>query len=71
MSGSIRQLFPLDWEILRHAGAEPVPYHLKKWWWCLGGTPLYLFAVQVATGIALTFTYVPSPDQAYESVAAM
>ncbi len=63
------ELFPFNWELLRHAGAEPVPYHLKKWWFCLGGTVLYLFIIQVVTGIALTFYYVPSPEQAYESVA--
>ncbi len=65
------ELFPFDWELLRHAGAEPVPYHLKKWWFCLGGTVLYLFIVQVITGIALTFYYVPSPDHAYASIAAI
>lgn len=63
------ELFPVDWELLRHAGAEPVPYHLKKWWFALGGTPMYLFLVQLATGIMLTFYYVPAPDQAYASVA--
>ncbi len=66
-----RELFPFDWELLRHAGSEPVPYHLKKWWFCLGGTVLYLFIIQVVTGIALTFYYTPSPAQAYESVAAI
>lgn len=69
VAGKMRELFPFNWELLRHAGAEPVPYHLKKWWFCLGGTVLYLFVIQVATGIALTFYYVPSPDQAYQSVA--
>ena len=51
----LQELFPFDWELLRHAGAEPVPYHLKKWWFCLGGTVLYLFVIQVVTGIALAF----------------
>ncbi len=64
----LETLFPFDWDLLRHAGAEPVPYHLKKWWFCLGGTPMYLFVVQVITGIALTFYYVPSPAEAYHSV---
>ena len=64
-------LFPLDWELVRHAGAEPVPRHLKKWWFCLGGTVAYLFVVQVLTGIALTFYYVPSPEQAWASVEAI
>lgn len=65
----LQVLFPFDWELIRHAGAEPVPYHLKKWWFCLGGTPLYLFIIQVLTGIALTFYYVPSPEAAYQSIA--
>ncbi len=69
--GRLKTMFPLDWEIIRHMGAEPIPYHLKKWWFCLGGTVLYLFVVQVATGIALTFYYVPTPQEAYTSVAAI
>lgn len=67
----LQQMFPFDWELLRHAGAEPIPYHLKRWWFCLGGTALYLFVVQVITGIALTFYYIPSPEQAYASVEAI
>jgi len=47
---------------------EPVPYHLRHWWFCLGGTPAYLFVVQVVTGILLAFYYQPSPNTAYESV---
>ncbi len=68
---SLKEMFPFDWELLRHAGAEPVPYHLKKWWFCLGGTVLYLFIVQVITGIALTFYYVPSAEYAYQTVATI
>ncbi len=71
LAARARELFPFDWELLRHAGAEPVPYHLKKWWFCLGGTVLYLFVVQVVTGIALTFYYVPYPTEAYASVEAI
>ena len=47
---------------------EPVPNHLRRWWWCLGGTPAYLFVVQIVTGILLAFYYQPSPQTAYESV---
>ena len=47
---------------------EPVPNHLKRWWFCLGGTPAYLFVVQIITGILLAFYYQPSPETAYESV---
>jgi quinol-cytochrome oxidoreductase complex cytochrome b subunit len=59
---------PFDWDILRTLSAEPVPHHLSHWWWCLGGTPLYLFTVQIVTGILLTIYYVPDPAGAYESV---
>ena len=47
---------------------EPVPNHLKRWWFCLGGTPAYLFVVQVVTGILLAIYYQPSPSTAYESI---
>jgi quinol-cytochrome oxidoreductase complex cytochrome b subunit len=47
---------------------EPVPNHLKRWWWCLGGTPAYLFVVQIVTGILLAFYYQAAPETAYESV---
>ena len=67
----VRSRFPIDEDFLRAAGSEPIPGHLKRWWWCIGGTPAYLFIVQVITGILLTFYYVPSPDLAYESVQAI
>lgn len=41
---------------------------MGKWWWCLGGTPLLLFMIQVATGILLLMYYVPGTKEAYESV---
>lgn len=47
---------------------ERLPIHLKTWIWALGGTPAVLFAVQVVTGVLLTFYYVPQPMHAYESV---
>lgn len=64
----LKERIPVDTEQLKHFSSEPVPNHLKRWWWCLGGTPAYLFIVQVITGILLTFYYVPSFDHAYESV---
>ena len=59
---------PLRGEQLRAFTNEPVPNHMKRWWWALGGTPAYLFGVQVLTGILLAFQYQPSPKTAYESV---
>jgi len=53
---------------LRELTNEPVPHHMKRWWFCLGGTPAYLFLVQVFTGILLAIYYQPSAAVAYESV---
>jgi len=47
---------------------EPVPNHLKRWWFCLGGTPAYLFVVQIVTGILLALYYQPGSQTAYESI---
>ncbi len=62
------QMLPLDWGRVQDVTNEPVPGHIKRWWFALGGTPAYLFLIQLTTGIMLTFYYVPSPDHAYESV---
>jgi quinol-cytochrome oxidoreductase complex cytochrome b subunit len=59
---------PLGGEQLKELTNEPVPNHLKRWWFALGGTPAYLLVVQIVTGILLAFYYQPSPSTAYESV---
>jgi quinol-cytochrome oxidoreductase complex cytochrome b subunit len=64
----IRDRLPISGDQLREWTNEPVPNHLKRWWFCLGGTPAYLFVVQIATGILLAFYYKPAPTTAYESV---
>ncbi len=64
----IQQSFPVDNEALAEMSSEPIPNHLKKWWWALGGTPAYMFVVQVITGFMLVFYYVPNPEGAYDSV---
>ncbi len=69
LMGFLRSRFPVDPEKITSSLNEPVPNHMKRWWWCLGGTPAYLFCVQAITGILLTFYYVPEPSAAYESVA--
>ncbi|MHC4824667.1 MAG: cytochrome b [Planctomycetota bacterium] len=60
---------PVSSETLVAITNEPVPNHLRRWWFCLGGTPAYMFIVQILTGIMLAFYYEGSPDRAYESVA--
>ncbi len=64
----IGERLPVHRAQLRELTNEPVPNHLKRWWFCLGGTPLYLFLVMIGTGILLAFYYEPSPKTAYESV---
>jgi quinol-cytochrome oxidoreductase complex cytochrome b subunit len=59
---------PISGAELRELTNEPVPNHLKRWWFALGGTPAYLFVVQIATGILLAVYYQPTPRTAYESV---
>ena len=49
----IAERVPISGEQLRELTNEPVPHHLKRWWFCLGGTPAYLFVVQIVTGILL------------------
>ncbi|NIR47865.1 cytochrome bc complex cytochrome b subunit [candidate division KSB1 bacterium] len=61
--------FPFDLNLLKEISSEPIPNHLKRWWFAIGGTPLYLFVIQATTGIILTFYYVPNPAEAFESVA--
>jgi len=39
-----------------------------NWWFTLGSASLFLFSMQVLTGIFLTVYYVPSPDHAYDSI---
>ena len=64
----LHQRVPVSGQRLRELTNEPVPNHLKRWWLCLGGTPAYLFVVQIFTGILLAIYYKPTPNTAYESV---
>jgi len=69
LSTWLKKSFPIDQEALIRLTSEPIPNHLKRWWWALGGTPLYMFVVQVITGIMLIFYYVPDTESAYNSIA--
>jgi cytochrome b6 len=50
---------------LRH---KTVPHHRYSIWYYMGGMTLYLFMVQVVTGILLLLYYKPTAESAYESV---
>jgi cytochrome b6 len=59
----------LGWEELAHLAAKKeVPVHRHTIFYYLGGMALFLFCVQVATGILLLFYYRPSASEAFESV---
>jgi ubiquinol-cytochrome c reductase cytochrome b subunit len=50
-----------------HLLDEPLPPGLG-WWFITGSILLFLLGVQLLTGLVLTMYYVPSPDNAYDSV---
>ncbi len=55
-------------ELEKLARKKEVPVHRHTVWYYLGGMTLFLFLIQVATGILLIFYYRPSAEEAYESV---
>jgi cytochrome b6 len=50
------------------ARKKEIPVHRHSIWYYLGGMTLFLFIVQVSTGILLLLYYRPSAEEAYESV---
>jgi cytochrome b6 len=52
-------------DFLKH---KTVPHHRHSIWYYVGGMCLYLFVVQVITGILLLLYYKPTAEAAYESV---
>jgi cytochrome b6 len=55
-------------ELEKVARKKEVPVHRHTIWYYLGGMTLFLFLMQVATGILLLLYYRPSAEEAYESV---
>jgi len=71
MLANLRHWFDerFDWDDLmaplRH---KVVPRHGLSYWYFLGGITLFLFGIQVATGILLLLYYRPGANEAFESV---
>ncbi len=55
-------------ELEELAKKKEVPVHRHTLWYYFGGMTLFLFLIQVTTGILLLFYYRPSAEEAYESV---
>ena len=47
---------------------KEIPLHRHSVWYYLGGMTLFLFVIQVGTGVLLLFYYRPSATEAYESI---
>jgi cytochrome b6 len=47
---------------------KTVPIHKLTYWYFLGGITLFLFGIQVCTGMLLLLYYRPSANEAFESV---
>lgn len=55
-------------ELIAPLKKKTVPHHRLSYWYFLGGITLFLFGIQVATGILLLLYYRPSANEAFESV---
>ncbi len=63
----LHERFDLD-PLLTYMRHKRVPVHRQMVWYYLGGVTLFLFAVQIFTGILLLFYYQPGVDSGHESV---
>jgi len=59
----------LDWNsLMAPLRKKTVPRHRLSYWYFLGGITLFLFMIQVVTGILLLLYYRPGANEAFESV---
>ena len=63
----LAERFDID-GIKRFASKKKVPVFYGTVWYYLGGVSLFLFLIQIVTGILLALYYQPGADTAYESV---
>ena len=55
-------------DLAKLAKKKEVPLHRHTFWFYFGGMTLFLFMIQVATGILLLLYYRPSAGEAFESI---
>jgi cytochrome b6 len=55
-------------ELAKLAKKKEIPLHRHTFWYYFGGMTLFLFVIQVVTGILLLLYYRPSASEAYESI---
>jgi len=55
-------------ELIAPLKHKTVPHHKLSYWYFLGGITLFLFVIQITTGILLLLYYRPSANEAFESV---
>ena len=55
-------------ELVAPLKKKTVPVHKLSYWYFLGGITLFLFIIQVCTGILLLLYYRPGANEAFESV---
>jgi ubiquinol-cytochrome c reductase cytochrome b subunit len=56
---------------IREASEHRVPRNTASWWYVFGSAALIVFCLQIATGILLALTYVPSAGEAWNSLQAL
>lgn len=54
--------------LISAAGRKMIPLHRYSVWYYLGGTLLFLFVLQIITGIMLMMYYRPTPAEAHASI---
>jgi len=55
-------------DIAKLAKKKQIPLHRHTFWYYFGGMTLFLFTIQVCTGILLLLYYRPSAGEAFESI---
>jgi ubiquinol-cytochrome c reductase cytochrome b subunit len=56
---------------IREAAEHPVPRNTASWWYVFGSAALVFFLLQLVTGILLGLIYVPSADEAWNSLQTL